>query len=110
MNSKNVHIDASALYPKGHHPVREDMLPDFSGPAPVRRRRPGVPVVFIGFGLSSFHSPDGTSPRLVTGIYGRNQNEPELSMTRPYDPFKLDIFAMGQLIENMFVKVSPHRH
>ncbi|EJD48798.1 hypothetical protein AURDEDRAFT_60516 [Auricularia subglabra TFB-10046 SS5] len=48
---------------------------------------------FIDFGVSSRH--EGPGPHLVTGIICRDRTPPELSRTVPYDPFKLDIYLLG---------------
>ncbi|THG96474.1 hypothetical protein EW026_g5361 [Hermanssonia centrifuga] len=39
------------------------------------------------------------SPKLVVGGYGRDQDVPELSFDVPYDPFKVDIFILGNMFK-----------
>ena len=100
-------MDASAMYPHGFHPVHSSFLPDghtFAWP----RRRTSVPVryYFIDYGMSTYFAP-GTHPRLVVGPEGRDQEVPELSDDVPYDPFKVDIYIMGNLFRSMFYDVSP---
>ena len=100
-------MDASALYPDGHHPTKLDFSPDYSKVArPLPRFKHNVHYYYVDFGISS-HIPTGSPPAqsLVTGIFGRNREVPELSDTVPYDPFKVDIFSMGQVFEEVFVKV-----
>ncbi|EPT01456.1 hypothetical protein FOMPIDRAFT_1120609 [Fomitopsis schrenkii] len=99
---KNLMMDASAMYPHGFHPVHSCFLPDghtFAWP----RRRTSVPVryYFIDYGMSTYFPP-GTYPRLVVGVEGRDQEVPELSDDVPYDPFKVDIYIMGNLFRSMF--------
>ena len=97
-------MDASALYPRGHHPINLEFSPDLKTPVdPLPRAKHGVRYYYVDFGISS-HIPPG-SPSLVTGVFGRNQNVPELSETVPYDPFKVDIFSMGEVFEEAFAKV-----
>ncbi|KAL1946975.1 hypothetical protein VTO73DRAFT_15079 [Trametes versicolor] len=99
---KNIMMEASALFPRGFHPVIQSLLPDISGEAhPLSRA--GVPInyYFIDFGISSRFAPDATS-RLVVGSSGLDQEPPELSDTVPYDPFKLDVLIIGNLIRRRF--------
>ena len=100
-------MDASALYPEGHHPTKLGYSPDYSHIVrPLSRFKDSVHYYYVDFGISS-HIPPGTpqAQALVTGIFGRNQNVPELSVTIPYDPFKVDIFSMGEVFEDLLVKV-----
>ncbi|KIP07951.1 hypothetical protein PHLGIDRAFT_404324 [Phlebiopsis gigantea 11061_1 CR5-6] len=101
---KNIMMDASHLYPKGFHPVSIDSLPDVSKLAPhIPRRQASVKYYFIDFGLS-VHVPDDASNKLVTGRLGRDRDPPELHSDAPYDPFKLDIFIIGNTLRNEFQK------
>ncbi|KAI9063419.1 hypothetical protein FKP32DRAFT_1572053 [Trametes sanguinea] len=95
---KNIMMDASAMYPHGFHPIVKTLLPDVSGPAPVVSRT-FVPVqyYYIDFGISTWFT-DSDAPRLVVGTLGLDREPPELSDTVPYDPFKLDVFLIGNLI------------
>ncbi|KAI0063126.1 hypothetical protein BV25DRAFT_1802723 [Artomyces pyxidatus] len=93
---KNLMMDATAMYPKGHHPVNETMLPDISAAAPYYSRLSvGVKYYYVDFGISSL-IPRGT-PALVTGTLSRDQEGPELSDDVPYDPYKVDIFKIGNV-------------
>jgi len=96
----NLMMDADAMYPEGFHPVRLNHKRDFSGWAdPVPRSIAGVKYYFADFGIS-VHLPEEDGDQLVTGNMGRDQDPPELSTTIPYNPFKLDIYIIG----NMFKK------
>lgn len=98
-------MDAPALFPKGFHPMAETTLPDLTGPAPyVRRIDVPVHYYFIDFGISTQFAPD-QHPRLVLGTDGLDDEVPELSNTVPYDPFKTDIFIIGNLLRQQFLKV-----
>jgi serine/threonine protein kinase len=100
----NIMMDADAMYPEGFHPVNIRRAPDRLGIAEyISRTLAGVKYYYVDFGISS-HLPDTSSPRLVTGTYGRDQDPPELSDTEPYDPFKLDIFIIGNMLKREFCK------
>ena len=90
-------MDADAMYPDGFHPVRTRFKRDYSGWATyIPRSVAGVKYYFLDFGIS-VHIPEDVHPKLVTGNLGRDQTPPELSATTPYDPFKLDIFIIGNM-------------
>ncbi len=107
---KNIMMDASALFPRGFHPVIQCSLPDVSAEAPVLSRAVmHINYYFIDFGISSYFRPDSFS-RLVVGSSGLDQEPPELSRIVPYDPFKLDVFLIGNLIRRHFCDVCTSRH
>ncbi|OJT09375.1 hypothetical protein TRAPUB_14157 [Trametes pubescens] len=56
---------------------------------------------YIDFGISTRITPDSPS-RLVVGSWGLDWEPPELSETVPYDPFKLDVFLIGNLMRRQF--------
>ncbi|EIW62121.1 uncharacterized protein TRAVEDRAFT_44951 [Trametes versicolor FP-101664 SS1] len=99
---KNVMMDAAALFPRGFHPVLQLSLPDISSDAPVLSRA-AVPInyYYIDFGISTRFTPDSPS-KLVVGSWGLDWEPPELSETVPYDPFKLDVFLIGNLMRRQF--------
>ncbi|KAJ2968427.1 hypothetical protein NUW54_g13221 [Trametes sanguinea] len=102
---KNLLVDADALYPRGFHPMRPDVLPDeVTVDAPVLSRR-NIPVkyYYIDFGISSRFEPDQPD-RLVTGTDGMERLVPELSKDVPYDPFKVDIFILGCMFYETFLE------
>lgn len=108
----NIMMDADAMYPEGFHPVRVDYKPDYSGWAPVISRSvAGVRYYFVDFGIS-VHIPEDDRPRFVTGNMGRDRDPPELSATVAYDPFKLDVFIIGNMLAgeicDVCVFTSPH--
>ncbi|TFY74874.1 hypothetical protein EWM64_g9137 [Hericium alpestre] len=104
-SEKNLMMDASAMYPLGFHPVKDLFLPDINIPARStilsRSQVGGVRYYFVDFGISSIITPDAPS-RLVLGLDGRDQDVPELSDEDPYDPFKVDIFTIGNLFRRLF--------
>jgi hypothetical protein len=91
-------MDATALFPQGFHPVNR--YNDRGGRTRVERlpRQTGlVKYYYIDFGMSTQVTP-GTS-QLVLGHDGLDQDVPELSEEVPYDPFKVDIFIVGNLFK-----------
>jgi len=91
-------MDADAMYPEGFHPVRVDYKPDYSGWAPYNSRSvAGARYYFVDFGIS-VRIPEDDRPKFVTGSMGRDREPPELSDTIPYDPFKLDVFIIGNML------------
>ena len=106
-------MDAKALFPKGFHPVYENMLPSGAGYAPVLPRSTAeIKYYYVDFGISS-HIPSDSPDKLVVGNFGRDQDVPELSITVPYDPFKVDVFILGNLFDKVFINVrsaTAHRN
>lgn len=101
-------MDASALHPLGHHPIQYDYLAsDYSQRAPVLSRVVArVKYYFTDFGISTRFAP-GAENRLVLGDKGLDKELPELSLVVPYDPFKADVFLLGNVFRKHFVEVSP---
>jgi hypothetical protein len=94
------------MFPRGFHPVKDLLLHDIITPAPVIPRRDvGVKYYYVDYGISSYF-PTGPEPRLVLGRDGRDQDVPELSDEVPYDPFKVDIFTIGNVLGLEFCNVS----
>jgi hypothetical protein len=95
---KNVLMDATHMYPLGFHPVQDIYLGDKRTVAPrISRLEAGVKYYFVDYGISSYFPP-GSRRELVVGIAGRDQDVPELSNDVPYDPFKVDIFTIGNVL------------
>ena len=93
------------MYPEGFHAAQAAYKRDYSGIASyVPRSAVGVKYYFADFGISA-HTPGADHPGLVTGRAGRDQDPPELSLTVPYDPFKLDIFIIGNMFKQEFCDV-----
>ncbi|KAG6887570.1 hypothetical protein C0992_011768 [Termitomyces sp. T32_za158] len=91
-------MDATELIPGGFHFFKPDTR---DGVEPWRewRERGSVKSLhyyFIDFGISR-HYTSNTGIRDV-GILAQDQSFPERSMTIPYDPFKTDIFHLGNVI------------
>ncbi|KAI0040980.1 hypothetical protein FA95DRAFT_789254 [Auriscalpium vulgare] len=106
----NIMMDASAMYPEGFHPIEQGFLPDRSASAPYHTRlSAGVKYYFVDYGISSeFPLDSDPASRLVVGRLGRDQEPPELSNTVPYDPFKLDIFIIGNIFRREYYEASAN--
>jgi len=103
---KNILLDATHMYPLGFHPVEDILLNDFTTLAPrIPRFEAGVKYYFVDYGISSYF-PAGSQRELVLGIAGRDQDVPELSNNVPYDPFKVDIFTVGNVLRDEFQTVG----
>ncbi|KZV68701.1 hypothetical protein PENSPDRAFT_609719 [Peniophora sp. CONT] len=100
----NIMMDASEMYPDGFHPVHMDDLPDGFTPARSRpRSQVAIRYYFIDYSISTVFAP-GQPRGLVTGTDGRDQDVPELSDIKPYDPFAVDIFLIGNLLRMSFLE------
>ncbi len=105
---KNILFDATHMYPLGFHPVHDDFLDDVTTFAPViPRLEAGVRYWFVDYGISSYF-PAGSQREPVLGIAGRDQDVPELSNDVPYDPFKVDIFTIGNVLRGELQAVGFH--
>ena len=100
-------MDADPLYPHGFHPLISSFQPDGKTVAWPRSRTPcPVKYYYIDFGISVKFPPEA-KPEPVTGAYGRDREVPELSWDIPYDPFKTDIFILGNVFRKCICTVSP---
>lgn len=100
-------IDASAMYPDGFHPYRQHVKRSGSGIVRDHLNRADAPSVryyFTDFGISSWFK-DQTQPRQVTGRHGQDKTVPELSDDEPYDPFKTDVYILGNLYKTRLTDV-----
>ena len=98
-------MDGSSLYPKGWHPINYNYSPDYIHRAEHRSRLfAPIKYYYVDFGISSY-IPPGSSDRLVVGEFGREREVPELSATVPYDPFKVDVFIIGNLLKKSLQEV-----
>ena len=102
-------MDADKLFPKGFHHTSN--LNDASGikfSNPRCRRDVGyVKYYFIDFDISSMFPMDAKpEDKLAIGANGQDTDVPELSWGHKYDPFKVDIFIVGNVIQKFFIDVS----
>lgn len=108
-------MDPGDMYPQGYHVQHINFLPNIKNPAPhVPRIASRLPVkyYYVDFGISSMFTPEHI-PKLVVGRDGRDREVPELSGRTPYDPFKVDVFIIGNLLRKELHTVSlglPYFH
>ena len=103
-------MDATHMYPFGFHPTESIFLDDRKTDATrLSRLEAGVKYYYVNYGISSYFPP-GSQRELGLGIAGRDrdQNVPELSISLPYDPFKVDISTIGKVLRDGFQAVSSH--
>lgn len=122
----NIVVDSSKMIPGGFHfqrPLTADgvkFLQEYKGddsePHLMKTRTEAGPMkyYFIDFGLS-VRFPSFETRGLVTGEDGRMRKRvPEISQTVPYDPFKVDVRLVGEMLRREFLLVSlysfPQRH
>ena len=103
---RNILMDAPALYPEGFHPVRLNASRDFRNRTLRNVPRAFAPAryYYVDFGIS-VHIPPEVRPKCATGVLGRDREVPELSQPE-YDPFKVDIFVLGNLFRKVICEVS----
>ncbi|RPD57823.1 kinase-like protein [Lentinus tigrinus ALCF2SS1-7] len=98
---QNLMMDARPLYPQGHHPVKRNHTPDgMYRISPLSRTDRPVRYYYIDFDLSVRFPVGGST--YVVGDVGRDTDVPELSEDIPYDAFKVDVFALGNLFYKEF--------
>lgn len=98
-------MDANSMFPDGFHPVKKSFLSDAQTVAPrLPRSSAAVKYYYVDFGISSYFPP-GSPQKFVRGTDGRDKEVPELSDTVSYDPFKVDIFIIGNLFRHEFHEV-----
>jgi hypothetical protein len=102
----NIMMDANPLYPIPYHPCETDMRRDFKGRVKhkTRTQRP-VKYYLTDFGISRRYEPDNIP--LEVPILGGDKTVPEFQMSdEPRNPFPTDIYYLGNLIREDFLKVS----
>ena len=102
----NLMMEWKDMFPKGFHSQKNLRTKDARGSAPffTRTQRP-TRYVIIDFGMSSRYDPSYVSPREVS-LIGGDKTVPEFLKIQPYhDPYKTDIYYVGNLIRTEFMQV-----
>jgi len=105
INSNNVMMDATPLYPEPYHPVRLNRKRDWSGQARhyTRAQHP-VKYYFIDFGLSRRYAQEDTAP-LEDIIVGGDKSVPEFqNSVEPCNPYYTDVYCIGNMIRTEFLQ------
>ncbi|KAI0363369.1 hypothetical protein BV20DRAFT_147088 [Pilatotrama ljubarskyi] len=104
--SLNIMMDPRAMFPEMYHPVATNKKRDFSGLAKsyTRTRRP-TRYLLTDFGLSRKYSADETNPQEIP-ILGADRTVPEFQddETTPRNPFPTDVYYLGNMIRQDFLK------
>ena len=105
----NIMMEASSVFPRGSHPSNIatdrggvfliESIPRYKAAGPIR-------YYLIDFDISRIYEPDEV--QLYIGGSGADRDVPELSHTVAYDPFRADVFILGNVLKKHFIPVrSP---
>ena len=96
-------LDPTGMYPKGFHPIQLNRRRDFRGRAKrfTRTLRP-TRYYLIDFGLSRRYS---SRRALDQPIRGGDKSAPEHRLRNLCNPFHTDIYYLGNLVRERFLKV-----
>ncbi len=103
----NIMLDPSMMYPEGYHPSQINRSRDFKGRAKRYTRTDRPPRYYlIDFGLSRrYRSRDV----LDEPLRGGDRTAPEHSRGGRCNPFFTDIYYLGNLVREEFVRVGGVR-
>jgi hypothetical protein len=104
--ANNLMYDPSEMYPQGYHPTQIDRSPDFKGRAKRYTRTQRPPRYYlIDFGLSRYYASRNV---LDEPLRGGDRSAPEHQSGRLCNPFHTDIYYLGNLVREEFMRVrSP---
>jgi hypothetical protein len=96
-------LDPSGMYLNGFHPVKIDRKRYFKGRATAYTRTERPPrYILIDFGLSRQYT---TREVLDEPLRGGDKSAPEHRSQRLCNPFYTDIYYIGNLVRDEFIKV-----
>jgi hypothetical protein len=97
-------LDPSRMYPKGYHPTQIHRRQDFKGRAKRYTRTDRPPRYYlIDFGLSRRYPSRNVSEE---PLRGGDRSAPEHHRGGWCNPFYTDIYYLGNLVRNSFMRVS----
>lgn len=100
--ANNIMFDSSAMYPNGFHPANIDRNRNFKGTAKAYTRTQRPPrYYFIDLGLSRQYS---SRSAMDEPLRGGDKSAPEHRSGRRCNPFHTDIYYIGNLIRQEFIK------
>ena len=112
ISTLNIMVDALPMYTKLWHFLAPVYNRDFTGSSKHRSRTERPPKYFyIDFGLSRKYNPDDGPPRELP-IFGGDKSVPEFQedgYDKPADPFRTDIYYLGNVIRMTFLDVMLFR-
>ncbi|KAF5378260.1 hypothetical protein D9615_008795 [Tricholomella constricta] len=100
----NLMMDGSKLVPRGVHFMAPDTYDGLTEVLEWHDRSSVGPIkyYFIDFGLSKWFYPKANI--VFSGVYGQDRTVPEHKLEEPHDPFKVDIYQLGNVIIQMIRK------
>ncbi|KAG6871426.1 hypothetical protein C0995_004777 [Termitomyces sp. Mi166 len=101
----NLMMDPSKVVPSGFHQMKPWTHDGVTTEFETFERWSVGPVqyYFIDFGLSGYYPQDGEY-ETTTGLCGQDRTVPELLVDKPYDPFKLDVYQLGNVVFEIIKK------
>jgi len=97
----NIMFDPSAMYPEGYHPVQLNRSLNFQGKAKQYSRTERPPRYYlIDFGLSRRYS---SRDALDQPLKGGDKSAPEHKSREPCNPFRTDVYYLGNLVRVHFM-------
>jgi hypothetical protein len=104
--AKNVMLDPSGMYPDGFHPIKIKRRRDFEGRAKRFTRTLRPPRYYlVDFGLSRRYN---SRNELELPLRGGDKSAPEYQLPRLCNPFRTDIYYLGNLVRERFLKVMQN--
>jgi hypothetical protein len=102
-------VDALPLFDAPPHPLRPRQRRDYKGDVKQRFSRTRKPVkhYLVDFGLSKVYKPED-APHLEIGGWGGDRTVPEFlnGGGALCDPFRVDVYCLGNLIRTQLLEVS----
>ncbi|TFK34923.1 hypothetical protein BDQ12DRAFT_761164 [Crucibulum laeve] len=103
LTTQNIMMDARPLYPQGWHFVDNNYSLDGNDHlTPLARIDNPVRYYIIDYDCSVHLKPG--QPHLIQGDGGRDPDVPELMELHPFDPFKVDVFTVGNMLFKEFYR------
>ncbi|KAJ7181370.1 hypothetical protein C8R43DRAFT_1229294 [Mycena crocata] len=105
--NNNIMMDAAPIQITSVHPLRSSQTRDLSRKARYRTRTQApVKYYWIDFDLSGEHDPT-IGPPLTQPVYGGTRPVPEfVFQDRLCDPFAVDVYCLGNIIQTHFIQGS----
>jgi hypothetical protein len=101
-------FDPSGMYPHGFHPTQINRSWDFKGRAKRYTRTQRPPRYYlIDFGLSRHYV---SRDALDEPLRGGDKSAPEHRIGVPCNPFHTDIYYLGNLVRQEFIRVRLAMH
>lgn len=101
-------MDGRPILPHGWHFVADNCLPNgVDQLSPLARIDHPVRYYIVDYDCSVRLQP-GQS-HIISGFGGRDGDVPEIAKYQPHDPFKVDVFTVGNMLYKDFYQASRTR-